>query len=275
MFRSSRIPRLLLAAAKNPYKILELDQTAGGEVGEKEIKKAHRALAMKYHPDNNQTGDAEKFKEVQAAFDTLKAHGWKMIPDGAQPAPGGGGGFDSNNNPSGAGHTWNPPGSTKENYVENNKRLQAMVRVVVMWCAFFALMRYILSMSFPDLQGRKAAADLMMKQMEEYEERKKNARWGKNHGSEPKSDEKKKMEQQDPMLQPQVQQLVGQFQNTFGMSPSTSTSTNIPIKEAQEQQKQDNNDEFVSWGDLGKNNSSGNNKWNQPKADHDPFAPRR
>ena len=33
------------------------------------IKKAYRKLASKHHPDKG--GDAEKFKEIQTAYDTL------------------------------------------------------------------------------------------------------------------------------------------------------------------------------------------------------------
>lgn len=54
---------------KDFYKILGVERGAG----EKEIKKAYRALAMKYHPDRN-SGDteaSEKFKEVSEAYDVL------------------------------------------------------------------------------------------------------------------------------------------------------------------------------------------------------------
>jgi len=52
------------------YKILGVDKSASQD----EIKKAYRKLAMKYHPDQNKDNpEAEaKFKEVSAAYDTLK-----------------------------------------------------------------------------------------------------------------------------------------------------------------------------------------------------------
>ena len=55
--------------AKDFYETLGVSKKASQD----EIKKAHRKLVGKYHPDRN-PGDAtaeEKFKEVQAAYDTL------------------------------------------------------------------------------------------------------------------------------------------------------------------------------------------------------------
>jgi molecular chaperone DnaJ len=51
------------------YKVLGVDKKASAE----EIKKAHRKLVRKYHPDRNpgDPGAEEKFKEIQGAYDTL------------------------------------------------------------------------------------------------------------------------------------------------------------------------------------------------------------
>jgi molecular chaperone DnaJ len=50
------------------YEILGISKSSD----KKEIKKAYRELAKKYHPDKNTDGDAEhKFKEVQEAYDVL------------------------------------------------------------------------------------------------------------------------------------------------------------------------------------------------------------
>ena len=57
---------------KNPYEVLGVSPSASDD----EIKKAYRELSRKYHPDaniNNPLADlaAEKFKEVQEAYDTI------------------------------------------------------------------------------------------------------------------------------------------------------------------------------------------------------------
>jgi DnaJ-class molecular chaperone len=49
----------------DPYKVLGVQK--GGS--DKDIKQAYRKLAMKNHPDKG--GDAEKFKEVAEAYETL------------------------------------------------------------------------------------------------------------------------------------------------------------------------------------------------------------
>lgn len=48
------------------YEILGVDEAAN----ERDIKKAYRKLAHKYHPDRD-GGDAEKFRQVQEAYDVL------------------------------------------------------------------------------------------------------------------------------------------------------------------------------------------------------------
>jgi molecular chaperone DnaJ len=55
--------------AEDLYKALGVSKKASNE----EIKKAYRKLARKYHPDRNPDDPAaeERFKEVQAAYDTL------------------------------------------------------------------------------------------------------------------------------------------------------------------------------------------------------------
>lgn len=39
---------------------------------EEQVKQAYRVLALKFHPDNQQTGDAERFRAVQAAYEEFQ-----------------------------------------------------------------------------------------------------------------------------------------------------------------------------------------------------------
>ena len=53
---------------KNYYEILGVPRDAT----ETDIKKAYRKMALKYHPDKNQSpGAEEKFKEIAEAYDVL------------------------------------------------------------------------------------------------------------------------------------------------------------------------------------------------------------
>src|ERR1700736_1641746 len=56
-------------AKRDYYDVLGVPRTASAD----EIKKAHRKLALKYHPDRNKNNkDAEeRFKEIQEAYDVL------------------------------------------------------------------------------------------------------------------------------------------------------------------------------------------------------------
>ncbi|XP_055337540.1 dnaJ homolog subfamily B member 6-B-like [Paramacrobiotus metropolitanus] len=70
------------------YKVLGVEKTAT----EKDIKKAFRKLALKYHPDKNKEEDAEeKFRQVAQAYETLsdpkKRKEYDMMSSYPQPGP--------------------------------------------------------------------------------------------------------------------------------------------------------------------------------------------
>ena len=57
-----------MAEKRDYYEVLGLNKSASKD----EIKSAYRRLAKKYHPDlNHEPGAADKFKEVQEAYDIL------------------------------------------------------------------------------------------------------------------------------------------------------------------------------------------------------------
>ena len=56
-----------MANKRDLYEVLGLKKGCTKE----EIKSAYRKLAKIYHPDNKETGDEEKFKEIQEAYDIL------------------------------------------------------------------------------------------------------------------------------------------------------------------------------------------------------------
>lgn len=87
-------------AKRDFYEVLGISKTAD----EKEIKRAYKRLAMKYHPDRNQ-GDKDseiKFKEVKEAYEVLSdsqkraaydQYGHAAFEQGGFGGQGGGGGF--------------------------------------------------------------------------------------------------------------------------------------------------------------------------------------
>ena len=56
-----------MANKRDYYEVLGLKKGASKD----DIKSAYRKLAKQYHPDNKETGDEAKFKEVQEAYDIL------------------------------------------------------------------------------------------------------------------------------------------------------------------------------------------------------------
>ena len=56
-----------MADKRDYYDVLGVSKNASKD----DIKSAYRKLAKKYHPDNKETGDEAKFKEIQEAYDIL------------------------------------------------------------------------------------------------------------------------------------------------------------------------------------------------------------
>ncbi|XP_057314605.1 dnaJ homolog subfamily B member 9-like [Hydractinia symbiolongicarpus] len=69
---------IAVSASKDYYKILGVEKTAT----EREIKKAFRKLAVKYHPDKNKSPDAEKvFRDIAEAYEVLSDEKKRRIYD--------------------------------------------------------------------------------------------------------------------------------------------------------------------------------------------------
>jgi len=55
------------APVEAPYTILDLSENCSRD----EINSAYRKLAKKFHPDNRETGDQQKFIKIKEAYDQL------------------------------------------------------------------------------------------------------------------------------------------------------------------------------------------------------------
>jgi DnaJ-class molecular chaperone len=82
------------------YDCLGVSSTAS----EQEIKKAYRALSLKYHPDRNKSEDAlDKYKDINAAYETLSDASLRAGYDAQQSMGGGMGGGGMGGFPPGFG----------------------------------------------------------------------------------------------------------------------------------------------------------------------------
>ena len=71
------IERDIMAEKRDLYETLGIKKGASKD----EIKSAYRKLAKKYHPDNHETGNADKFKEVQEAYSVLSDENQRKMYD--------------------------------------------------------------------------------------------------------------------------------------------------------------------------------------------------
>ncbi len=124
-----------LAAKADPYKVLGVNIHSSAE----DIKRAHRVLALKHHPDVN-GGDGARFQEIQAAFEELKSRNFQP-PVEAYDGEGAAGSSGSSGMDG-----FNPDGTPKArgNYVQN-KWMQAVLRIVLVWSLGFVVLRILLT----------------------------------------------------------------------------------------------------------------------------------
>lgn len=103
---------------KDPYEVLGVSRNASMD----EIKKSYRELSRKYHPDanvNNPLADlaAEKFKEVQEAYNTIV----KEREHGSYSDPGRQGGYRAS-----GGSSYNSSYASVYSYLNNRQWRQAL-----------------------------------------------------------------------------------------------------------------------------------------------------
>lgn len=72
----------------NYYQLLQVNREAHPTI----IRYAYRFLAAMYHPDNSESGDADKFRTITEAFRTLSDEGKRAAYDLSLPPEGAGGG---------------------------------------------------------------------------------------------------------------------------------------------------------------------------------------
>ena len=136
MFR--RCSRLFQSSGPfDPYKILGVSPTSTPV----DIKRAYHKLALKYHPDSG--GDTKKFQAIHEAYNAVK--------DGRVPAgePAGEAAPHSDLwRPKYSSYSYEPPGSTTENYLKDG-RYQSLARLLLVWCFAFVILRMLMYSKFP------------------------------------------------------------------------------------------------------------------------------
>ncbi len=107
-----------MAEKRDFYEVLGINKSASKD----EIKSAYRKLVRKYHPDNKETGDEAKFKEVQEAYDILyddqKRQAYDQFGHAAFDQNGGAGAGGSGN-PFGGGFDFGGMGGGLDDIINN------------------------------------------------------------------------------------------------------------------------------------------------------------
>lgn len=137
---------LLVAAGQgpfDPYKILGVEPGASKQ----DIKRAYHRLALRFHPDGGPEGNAERFNAVHEAYEALKDGKWKPTAEQQQSTMRDGQGWD----PKMRMYVYEKPGSTTENYV--NSHTQTVLRLVMVWCLLFVVVRFFLMYVFPNTRA--------------------------------------------------------------------------------------------------------------------------
>ena len=155
MFRRGLL-RLSQSGPFDPYKILGVAPTASTQ----EIKKAYHKLALRFHPDGGPEGNNARFQAVHEAYDAVKDGKWTPPPPGSETSNGAGGASSSTAGAGGGAYPkgWNEtrrmyvyeePGSTSENYVENDPGLRRNLQIMMVVCFGFIFVRGWLYYVFP------------------------------------------------------------------------------------------------------------------------------
>ena len=156
MFRRRCVLRCFAASGPfDPYKILGIDPSASPA----QIKKRYHELALRFHPDSGKEGNKERFQAVNEAYEAVKDGKWSgSHPFSSQQhqqssggTTGGAYGYDAKSKM----YVYEKPGSTSDNYVSSNGRLQTALRLAMIWCAAFFTLRFLLLVIFPLNQDPK------------------------------------------------------------------------------------------------------------------------
>ena len=132
----------------DPYKILGLPPTATPQ----QIKAKYHQLALRFHPDSGTEGSKERFQAVNEAYEAVKDGKWSGQHPRARDGEGGAG-YD----PMYRTYVYERPGSTTDNYVSKDGRLQTLLRLMLVWCGVFFVLRMFLLYFVPQKRDTKSS----------------------------------------------------------------------------------------------------------------------